>query len=419
MSLTAVLGCLYGDEAKAKMVDVLAANMDIIIRFQGGSNAGHTVIFDDQKFVLHLIPSGIFHTDQICVLASAVVIDPYQLEQEMQDLTDKSIIFKHRFLIDERASIVLPLHKILDEKIEKLHGTKNIGTTKRGIGPCYADSISRVGIRLCDLVDLPHLKEKILFLYKYHQLDICESELSELIHYLSSFIKRISPYLINLPYHIDKWITEKKKILFEGAQGTLLDVYFGTYPYVTSSHTVAGGIATSVGFSPKRLDKIIGVMKSYFTRVGSGPFPTELNDDIGEKIRKQGHEFGSTTGRPRRCGWFDMVAAKYSAMINGVDSIALTLLDVLSGLDTIKICTGYKIDDVIINEFPANTGLLEMVTAEYIEMPGWDSDITLCKNWSDLPENAKKYVLQIEKLLDVPVQIVSVGPGREQTIFRY
>ena len=418
MSLIAVLGGLYGDEAKAKMVDVLAAQMDIVIRFQGGSNAGHTVIFNQQKFVMHLIPSGIFHSNQVCVLASAVVIDPHQLENEMQTLIDRAIDFKDRFFIDERASVVLPIHKILDEKYESMHGDKSIGTTKRGIGPCYADSVSRVGLRLSDLKNHELLEQKLRFLYRFHNEPISESEISELLEYLTNFIYRTSSYLINLPYQMNKWISENKKILFEGAQGTLLDVYFGTYPYVTSSHTIAGGISTSVGFSPKKLDQIIGVMKSYFTRVGSGPFPTELIDETGERIRKQGNEFGSTTGRPRRCGWFDIVAARYSVLINGFDCIALTLLDVLTGLKTLRICTGYKVNDTFVHEIPADTKVLEKIIPEYIDMPGWEENITQCKNWSSLPENAKKYVLKIEELLEIPITIVSVGPSREQTIFR-
>jgi adenylosuccinate synthase len=416
MSITAVLGCLYGDEAKAKIIDVLAVDADVVIRFQGGSNAGHTVIFNGEKYVMHLIPSGIFHSDQICVLASGVVIDPIQLESEMLSFADKNIDFSDRFFIDERAAIVLPIHKQIDMQVESLHGEKKIGTTGRGIGPCYSDSISRVGIRICDLGHRELLVEKISFLYKYHQKDIEKGELDLLVNQLHEFSVRMSHHFINLPYRLNEWITGKKEILFEGAQGSLLDVYFGTYPYVTSSHTIAGGIAIAVGMSPKKIDKLIGVMKSYFTRVGSGPFPTELNNTIGEQIRKQGNEFGSTTGRPRRCGWFDIVAARYSVMINGIDEIALTLLDVLSGFETISVCINYHLDGKLLSEIPINTNILERVSPIYIDLPGWDEDISNCKSWEALPQNAQNYVQKIEDLVGVPIKILSVGPSREQTI---
>ena len=417
MSLKAVLGCLYGDEAKAKIVDVLAADTDIIIRFQGGSNAGHTIQFDNQKFVMHLIPSGIFHKDQICVLASGVVIDPIQLEVEMDSLIKKSVNFEGRFFIDERATVVLPIHKFLDEKNEELSGTNKIGTTKRGIGPCYADSINRIALKMYDLKDKIELKEKLLFIYKFHNIAISNPEIDEQTQKLNSFFNKMKSHFINLPYKINSWIKEDKKILFEGAQGSLLDIYFGTYPFVTSSHTISGGIAAAVGFSPNKIDEFIGVYKSYFTRVGSGPFPTELTDNIGEQIRKQGNEFGSTTGRPRRCGWFDVVSAKYTSMINGIDSIALTLLDVLSGFETLKICIGYELDNKISYEFPSQSSILEKMKPVYIEVPGWNEDLTNCKKWEDLPVNAQKYVKKIEELVNVPVKILSVGPNRNQTIF--
>jgi adenylosuccinate synthase len=294
---------------------------------------------------------------------------------------------------------------------------KKIGTTGRGIGPCYADSISRVGIRICDLRHRELLAEKISFLYKYHKIEVVQSEIDLLVNQLHEFSVRMSQHFINLPYRLNEWISEGREILFEGAQGSLLDVYFGTYPFVTSSHTIAGGISVAVGMSPKKIDKLIGVMKSYFTRVGSGPFPTELNDSIGEQIRTQGREFGSTTGRPRRCGWFDVVAARYSVMINGIDEIALTLLDVLSGFQTIQICINYSLYDELIAEMPTNTILLENVSPIYIELPGWSEDLTQCKKWEDLPLNAQNYVLKIQELLRVPIKILSVGPSREQTIF--
>jgi len=417
MYVKAVLGCLYGDEGKAKMIDVLASDADVIVRFQGGSNAGHTIQFNNNKYVLHLIPSGIFHEDKICILASGVVIDPYQLESEMQILTEKSIVLNNRLLIDERAVIVLPLHKELDAKNETIFDDKKIGTTRRGIGPCYADSISRIALRMYDLFDKDRLKKKTTFIYKFHNHSISETDLVKLVDDLYKFGQTMKDSFVNLPYKIDTFIRENKKILFEGAQGSLLDVYFGTYPYVTSSHTISGGIASSVGFSPKKIDEIIGVYKSYFTRVGEGPFPTELFDDIGKRIQTNGNEFGSTTGRARRCGWFDAVSARYSTMINGIDSAVLTLLDVLSGFETLHICTGYEIDNVVYDSFPADASLLYKAKPIYLTLPGWEENISEIKGWADLPTNAKAYVRKIEECLSVPIKIISVGPSREQTIF--
>jgi len=418
MAIQAVLGCLFGDEAKAKIVDVLAEDFDIIIRFQGGSNAGHTVIHGGHKYVMHLIPSGIFYPDKVCILGSGVVINPKELQEEMRSLTERSINFKDRFYIDERAAIVLPLHITLDKKGESLDTSYTIGTTQRGIGPCYADSASRIGIRMVDLADQATLTAKIKHMYFAHMDSISDYDLSLQVEALHSFYLQMQPHFINLPYALDTWISQGKRILFEGAQGALLDVYFGTYPYVTSSHTIAGGIAACAGFSPKKIDNYFGVVKSYFTRVGGGPLPTELNDETGEYIRKRGNEYGATTGRPRRCGWFDAVAAKYAVMVNGIDGIALTLLDVLSGLETLKICTGYAIapGQKPLTTFPANTHILENVTPQYIELPGFTEDITACKTWDELPLNAQKYIKKIEELLGVPVKIISIGPSREQTI---
>jgi len=417
MSSTAVLGCLFGDEAKAKIVHVLASDADIIVRFQGGSNAGHTIQFDNHKFVMHLIPSGIFHPEKKCALGSGVVIDPIQLENEMAALVEKGVVFNGRFFIDERASIVLPIHKQLDERAEELAGDKKIGTTKRGIGPCYSDSIARIGLRICDLDDYDFICYRLTYLYKFHNIQISDSDLNKQADDLLAFGKRIRNFRVNLPYVLNQYYKENKDILFEGAQGTLLDIYFGTYPYVTSSHTVSGGISIATGFPSNQIDLLIGVFKSYCTRVGSGPFPTEQDNPAGEQIRKQGNEYGSTTGRPRRCGWFDVVAAKYSAMINGIDSVALTLLDVLSGLDELKICTGYKIDGKITDEFPADQRILKKAEPVYITVNTWNEDISQCKTWESLPLNAQLYVKKIESLLEIPVSIVSVGPKRDQTIF--
>lgn len=414
MSSIAVLGCIWGDEAKAKIVDVLASDSDMIIRFQGGSNAGHTICVGKDKYVFHLVPSGILHPDKVCVLASGVVIDPFELINEIENLKKSNVVFDNRLFIDSRAGIVLPIHKELDAGFEEKCADKQIGTTRRGIGPCYSDLIARTGIKFSDLFDRSYLKSRIENLYKYHKketenLDSLLDKLIEAGIYLKSCITQV-------PYLIENY--SDKKILFEGAQGTLLDIYFGSYPYVTSSHTMAGGISVGSGISPHKIDKIIGVYKSYFTRVGEGPFPTELFDATGDKIRKQGNEFGSTTGRPRRCGWFDLVAAKYTAMINGVDEIAITLLDVLSGFDTIKICTEYKIDNQLTNEFPDSANNLARVEPQYIELEGWHEDISKIRKYEDLPQAAQNYVKTIEKELGVKASIISVGPRRDQTIRR-
>jgi adenylosuccinate synthase len=350
-------------------------------------------------------------------LATGVVLDPVQLEIEMTALAEYNVKFKGRFFIDQRVSIVLPLHKLLDKRKEELAGDKKIGTTGRGIGPCYADSVSRVAIKIYDLYNKQKLKAKLRYIYKYHNVELHVIELLKLVEELHGFGQKMKSYFVNLPYKMDTWIKEGKNILYEGAQGSLLDVYFGTYPYVTSSHTIAGGIAASIGVSPKKVDELIGVYKSYFSRVGSGPFPTELFDLTGDRIRKQGNEYGSTTGRPRRIGWFDAVSAKYTTMINGIDTAALTVLDVLTGFETLKICVGYKIGEKTVKEFPANSAILERVEPVYIELPGWENDITWCKKWDELPHKAKKYVKTIEELIEVPVKLISVGPNRNQIIY--
>jgi adenylosuccinate synthase len=415
MNSVAVLGCMWGDEAKAKMVDYFAIDADIIVRFQGGNNAGHTIYFENRKYVFHLIPSGILYPEKICFLAAGVVIDPFALKQEMEVLINTGISFENRFFIDPRAGIVLPLHQLLDENQEEKAAEQKIGTTKRGIGPCYADSISRVGIRFYDLVNPQSLQKKITELYAYHEMETEIEELTAKLIECGNFFKHC---IKQGSYYLNEAYKEKKKIIFEGAQGTLLDITFGTYPFVTSSHTISGGISIGCGFSPHQIDKIVGVYKSYFTRVGSGPFPTELFDETGERIRKQGNEYGSTTGRPRRCGWFDCIAAKYAAMVNGVDEISLTLLDVLSGLEIIKICIGYQIENETVNEFPYSCETLERVKPIYIEMPGWQENITEIKRFEDLPINAQNYILAIEEYLGKSITTISVGAKRNQTIER-
>jgi adenylosuccinate synthase len=413
MKSVAVLGCAWGDEAKAKIVDVLAKDADFIVRFQGGNNAGHTIVLNDEKYVFHLVPSGILYPEKKCVLGPGVVIDPFELISEIQSLKSKGIVFEERFFIDPRAHLVLPLHREIDGEQEANSAQTKIGTTKRGIGPAYSDATARVGIRFGDLYEKDYLVERITGLFHYHGLP--QSEIGATVENLVEAGQTLKLFIRQIPY---LWQTyADAKILFEGAQGALLDVNFGTYPFVTSSHTIAGGIAVGSGYV-KPVDRIVGVFKSYYTRVGEGSFPTELFDEIGDKIRRQGNEYGSTTGRPRRCGWFDAVAAKYTAMINGIDEVALTLLDVLAEIEELKICIGYRINNERIDEFPYNAKKLNQAEPEYVILPGWKEDISSIRDFHDLPENAKQYVFTIEELLGKKVSMISVGPDRNQTIFR-
>jgi adenylosuccinate synthase len=416
MSSIAVLGCMWGDEAKAKIVDVLGECADVVVRFQGGSNAGHTICLKDKKYVFHSIPSGILYPETVCVIGSGVVIDVFDLLKEIDELGKKGIDFKDRLLIDLRVSLVLPLHRELDGINEEKSGKNKIGTTRQGIGPAYADDRARVGIRLYDLKYPDSLKNRLLNLYNYHNIKISEQELKELITKLQAAYKRLSEYIGQTDAYIRRRYSKGDQILFEGAQGTLLDVTYGTYPYVTSSNTIAGGIATGAGIPLKMVDKVIGVYKAYCTRVGDGPFPTEQDNEIGNIIRTKGNEFGATTGRPRRIGWFDAVAARYSADINGVDKLAVTLLDVLTGMDEIKVCTAYWIDGMRYELYPADPYLLSKAVPEYLSLKGWTKDISNCKKLRELPKQAKEYLDVIQDLLAVPIELVSVGRERSQTI---
>lgn len=416
---SAVLGCAWGDEAKAKIVDFVSNDYDIIVRFAGGANAGHTVVIGDKKFVMHLIPSGIFNEDKICILSSGVVLDYIKLEEEMEALEKIGVDFNNRLFLDERINILLHSHCERDAQHEDIKNSNNgsVGTTKRGIGPCYADSINRIGIRICDLDDIQNIKEHILIQNKVNNFEQCEEDINELSLSLYNFYNRISHRLINIPYYLNDADSNGKKILFEGAQGSLLDIYYGTYPYVTSSHTISGGISVATGFPMNKIPNVMGVFKSYFTRVGAGPFPTEQDNAVGELIRKQGNEYGSTTGRPRRCGWFDLVAAKYTTMLNGLTEFSLTLVDVLSGIDELMICTHYDINGVITDKFPSDIRDLEIAKPIYESLPGWSEDISMCKSWRELPDNCRGYIGHIiYELNNLKLKYVSVGPERSQTI---
>jgi len=416
MSSIAVLGCMWGDEAKAKIVDVLGECADVVVRFQGGSNAGHTIVLKDKKYVFHSIPSGILYPETACVIASGVVIDVFDLLEEISGLERQGISFKDRLLLDLRTSVVLPLHKDLDASNEVKSGKQKIGTTGRGIGPAYSDDRARVGIRINDLYYKEQLRARLLNLYKYHDLKLSASALDTLLKKLLTAGKKLAPYVTQTDTYLRKRYQEGDQILFEGAQGTLLDITYGTYPFVTSSNTAVGGICTGAGIPLRMVDKVIGVYKAYCTRVGEGPMPTELKDKTGDAIRIRGNEFGATTGRPRRIGWFDAVAARYTAELNGVDSLAITLLDVLTGTDEIKVCTAYWIEGKRTEEYPADAFLLAKATPEYLTLKGWNKDISSCKKLTALPKNAREYLETISELLNVPIEIISVGKERSQTI---
>jgi adenylosuccinate synthase len=423
MSLDLLLGLQWGDEGKGKIVDAITSNYDIIARFQGGPNAGHTIEFDGHKHVLHTIPSGIFNDNSINIIGNGVVIDPGIFLKEINGLNKFNLDLNKNLFISKRAHIILPTHKIIDASSEASKGKKKIGSTLKGIGPTYMDKTGRNGIRVGDIIDdswqikYNNLKEKHLKLISnFNQkvelsLDQLEAEFFEGIECIKSF------KLIESENYLNNAIIEGKKILAEGAQGSLLDIDFGTYPYVTSSNTTSAGACSGLGVPPNKIKNIRGIFKAYTTRVGSGPFPTELFDSIGKKIRDVGHEYGATTGRDRRCGWLDLVALKYSIQINGVTELNIMKSDVLSSIDKLLVCTSYTIDGEEINFFPYDIDSKDVIP-NYIEFKGWDEDITNIKNEDDLPRELIEYIDYIESFVQVPIKLVSVGPDRKQTIYR-
>lgn len=424
MSNVVIIGAQWGDEGKGKIVDLLSRELDVIVRFQGGNNAGHTIKVADEQTILHLIPSGILHEGKICCIGNGVVCDPVVLFTEVDGLAAKGVdVSPARLRISKKTHLILAYHKALDVARENHKAGKKIGTTGRGIGPCYEDKTSRVGIRAGDLTNPSLLREKIaaalveknalLTLYGGSPLSV-DSVYDEVM----ALAPRLIPHLADVSSEIEAAWAKGQSVLFEGAQGTHLDIDHGTYPFVTSSNTVAGNAAAGSGISPRALDEIVGIVKAYTTRVGAGPFPTELLDDTGERLRQVGHEFGATTGRPRRCGWLDAVILRESVRLNGLTGIALTKLDVLQGLPTLKICTGYTYQGRPIQYPPQEEGGLGLVTPIYEEVPGFTEDITACTTWESLPEAVRAYVGRIEELCGVPVTFVSVGPDRDQTIRR-
>jgi adenylosuccinate synthase len=425
MPVTLVLGAQWGDEGKGKIVDVLAAESDIVARFQGGANAGHTVIIDGAEFILHLLPTGILHPHVTCIIGGGVVIDPVMLLKEIKDLSRRGIDVDGRLYVSHQAHLIMPYHRMLEGKTEQAWGEKAIGTTGRGIGPAYMDKMARVGIRIVDLLDREVFRQKLLYniqaksmiLEKVYGDQALDAE-AIVAEYLD-FDKRMDPYIKDTSVFLHQAITRGDRILLEGAQGTLLDVDFGTYPYVTSSSTCAGGAVTGLGIGPRKIDRIIGVIKAYSTRVGNGPMPTELSEEMGEEMREKGGEFGATTGRPRRVGWFDAVAARYAGMINGIDGWAVTKLDVLSGLQFLNVAVSYRDgSDKLITHFPADAELLSRCHPVYEQLNGWEADIRNAKTWEDLPREARVYLEFIEDSTGVPIWMISVGPDRSQMIRR-
>jgi adenylosuccinate synthase len=423
-----VVGAQWGDEGKGKIVDVLAERADVVARFQGGSNAGHTVVVGGEEFILHQVPSGILHPGKQCLLGSGVVLDPEAFFEELEELETRGIDTASRVWISDRAHLLLPYHKMLDRAAEGNRGRAAIGTTGRGIGPAYEDKIARVGIRLADVLDPDRLRERIDTNVEIKQgwLERLGSDervdgqqvFDQLMHFRDRLVERTTDVSRQVAQHL----AAGRCVLLEGAQGSQLDIDHGTYPYVTSSNTTAGGAATGIGLGPKYIDQVIGVVKAYTTRVGNGPLPTEIEGSAQEVLREAGGEYGATTGRARRCGWFDAVVVRYAARVNSLTELAVTKLDVLDGFDSIPLCTGYRAADTddsdAVTDFPANLALLERCDPIYEELPGWRTPTGEARSWSDLPPEARQYVERIEALVGVPITRVSVGQARKQVLER-
>ena len=422
MPVKIILGAQWGDEGKGKLVDVVASESDYVIRYQGGANAGHTVYISGKKYVLHLLPSGILTPGIKCILGNGMVIDPDAFFEELEFLDKNEIDYKNRIFISDRAHIIFPYHKIIDQHSEKSLNNHKIGTTGRGIGPAYVDKFNRKGIRVAELFSDDILKlrleKNINYFNKILVEQYCQQPLKfeDILEKTKIIAKQLEPFVVDSSKIVfDAW-KAKKSLLLEGAQGSLLDIDFGTYPYVTSSNPISGGASSGSGLPPTAIEEVVGVMKAYITRVGEGPFPTEENNKIGEKLREEGNEFGATTGRPRRCGWFDAIAAQYSVRINGLTSFALTKLDVLDTFDEIKICTSYEYNGKSIDNFPASLHVLTQCKPIYKSFPGWKENISEIKNIIDLPQNTKNYILAIENYCGIPAKYISVGVNRRQII---
>lgn len=419
MANLVIVGAQWGDEGKGKVVDLLTEKADLIIRFQGGNNAGHTLVIGDNKVVLHLIPSGILHKDKLCIIGSGVVLDPEILLEEIDALKEKGHdVTPKTVAISDRAHVIMPYHKVIDHARD----AARIGTTGRGIGPAYEDKARRTGVRVIDLINPGLLKKKIEMFWAEREEYITKilkakaPDKNEIIEKYAALGERIKPYVADASILIDKAVKTGKSLLFEGAQGGNLDMDFGTYPYVTSSNTVAGAACTGSGIGPTKIDTVLGICKAYTTRVGGGPFPTELTDELGERLRAFGGEYGATTGRPRRCGWLDLVSLRHTVRLSSISHLAITKLDVLSGLDVLKVATAYKSENTVMESMPADLELYPDLEIVYEELPGWEENLSDIKKYEDLPVNCKAYITYIEEKLGVKAAIISTGPKRDQTI---
>ena len=423
MSAFIVLGAQWGDEGKGKMTDYLAEEANVVVRYQGGNNAGHTVEVGEKQYKLHLIPSGILHDEKLNVIGNGVVVDPKAFFTEIDYLKEEGVkVTPEKLIVSDRAHVIMPYHKVLDKLKEKARGKNDIGTTGKGIGPCYTDKFETCGIRVCDLIDKEVFKEKLkdnIEMKNKYIVNVLGGEplsFEEIYEEYSNYGEELKPFVKDTSVRVYNEIKEDKTVLFEGAQGMLLDIDYGTYPYVTSSNTTAGGVANGVGIGPNMITNAVGIAKAYTTRVGKGPFPTELEDETGEWIREKGHEYGVTTGRSRRCGWLDIVILKTSVRVSGLTSLAVTKIDTLAGLEKVKMCVGYKFNDEIIDYFPASLEDLAKCEPIYEEFDGWDESVANARRYEELHPNARKYLERIEELTDTRISIVSVGPRRDQTM---
>lgn len=423
MANVVVIGTQWGDEGKGKVVDFLTAKADIVARFQGGNNAGHTLVVKGVKTICHLIPSGILHEGKKCLIGNGVVVDPEVLLKEMETLRQKGVRITPQDLgLSEKAHLILPYHKAMDLAGEAAKGKEKIGTTGRGIGPCYEDKVARKGIRVVDLLEPDSFREKVRVNLEEKNFLLSKWFRVEPLH-LEPMVERylvmgeiLKPYVTDVSLELDEAVKAGKQILFEGAQGTQLDVDHGTYPYVTSSNPLSGAVCSGVGIGPDKIHRVMGIVKAYTTRVGSGPFPAELHDQTGRILREKGAEFGATTGRPRRCGWLDLTVVKESARLNGLTDLCVTKLDVLTGIKTLKISVAYELDGKRIESRPASSGKFDRCKPVYLELPGWKEDLSSARNWDQLPREAKDYLKTVEEIAGVPFSIISVGPGREESI---
>lgn len=421
MSTVVIVGAQWGDEGKGKLVDFLTEKADVIARYQGGHNAGHTVVIGSEKFVLHLIPSGILHKEKLCIIGNGTVVDPYYLIKEIEDLKKRGIEIDKNLLLSKNAHLIMPYHIAIEGALEELNGSKKIGTTGRGIGPAYVDKMARAGIRVIDMLYPKVFREKLEDNLSYVEklAFISKNALPSLDDIYRGYMQcgeRLQPYISDTDIVINEIIDKGRNILFEGAQGTLLDIDHGSYPFVTSSSALAGGVCTGLGIGPTKINRVLGVVKAYTTRVGGGPFPTEIKDSLGATLRARGGEYGATTGRPRRCGWLDIVSLRHSVRINGMTGIAITKLDILDGIENIKLCTAYKLNGKLIYEFPKEISLLEKAKPVYETLSGWTESTAKIRDFDKLPHATKKFIKTIEGLLSVNVHMISTGEERVDLI---